>query len=248
MRLHRNEFNGSIPDLMCKNLQQLISFYADCENNLIAGDMYFGNGLPEIECNCCTDCCSPGPQGECIKRVTSNALYISKAPTMVPTPPETKETIFFIRNLVMTEFGNSSLFEDEESIYSRALNWLVNDTFSLDAVEQLVGALTVNNQTIDSSEVSNRYTLDISNRFTFALFYYAMDGDLWKNCSGQFDFFDPYADHTCSYTNREAEVISGKSRWLGPQHICSWAGLTCDSSEENVVKIELSELLKIPNL
>ena len=233
---------------MCKNLQQLISFYADCENNLIAGDLYFGNGQPEIECSCCTDCCSPGPQGECIKRVTSNALYMSKAPTMAPTPPETMERIFLIQTLVMTEFGNSSLFEDEDSSYSRALDWLVNDIFSLDAAEQLLEASTGSNPMIDSSEVSNRYMLDISNRFTFALFYYDMAGDMWNNCSGQFDFFVPDADYTCSYTNRESQVIPGKSRWLGPQHVCSWAGLTCNSSEESVVKIELSKSLKIANL
>ena len=65
LRLHRNRFNGTVPEAVCGDLNMITSFYADCENNLVAGESYYGDGSPEVECKCCTDCCSPGPQGEC---------------------------------------------------------------------------------------------------------------------------------------------------------------------------------------
>lgn len=226
-------FSGTISSEICSNLNQIVSFYTDCENALIKGDMYYGDGNAEVECDCCTDCCSPGPQGECTKRSTSNVdkLQIAMTKAVAPVLPQTEPIVTVIRNLVFAEFGRSSLFEDMDSDYSKALEWIIRDPYTLHFAAKNFGSFSSENSDIEG----------ILTRFTLALFYYFMSGDDWKNCSRLFDFDSPEENYTCVYINRDSEIISGKSRWLSPSHVCSWAGLTCDYSEEAVLKIELSK-------
>ena len=59
LRLHRNLFTGNVPPTICNKLN-LEEFYTDCANE-------FG-GESEVNCDCCTNCCNPGPLGTCIKQ------------------------------------------------------------------------------------------------------------------------------------------------------------------------------------
>lgn len=69
LRLNYNYFNGTVPTAICTSLSgSLRSFYADCKNDLVSGDQYYGIGKPEIECVCCTDCCDPGKGSDCERR------------------------------------------------------------------------------------------------------------------------------------------------------------------------------------
>lgn len=224
---------------MCNNLQKIISFYADCENKLFDNDLHYGEGNAEITCQCCTDCCSPGPQGECTRRESFNLNKMSVSVT--PTSPQVDQTTTVIRNIVLSEFGSSSLFEDEDSAYSKALAWIISDTYTREAAEKVIGELSSNNNLAVASEVSNHHAQTIKIRFTLSLFYSTMSGNQWINCSGLFDFDLYTEENNCSYMNREGDIISGKARWLSPSHVCDWAGLTCDSSEGDVIKLEMSK-------
>jgi len=78
LRLHYNLFVGEVPSAVCGLFEQnLTQFYADCKNDLQRGDRYYGTGEPEISCECCTDCCDPGKQGECSKRGQNQIISLS---------------------------------------------------------------------------------------------------------------------------------------------------------------------------
>lgn len=66
LRLHYNKFNGTVPNTLC--MESLTKFYADCKNDLVNGDQYYGSGTPELNCSCCTDCCNPGKGSKCERR------------------------------------------------------------------------------------------------------------------------------------------------------------------------------------
>ncbi len=223
------------------------SFYADCENNLFEGELYFGNGAPEIECQCCTDCCSPGPQGECRKRDTTNTFDLIQDPSSLPSSDSVliaetiqKTILDFITNDTHPEF------EDEESAYSKALTWLsYNDQYTQEGTEYFIELFYSTDMPSSRDMLYNIYADDISMRYLFVLLYYEMSGDEWLDCSGPDASMSLTMDESsnCSYINRDLEVIDNKKRWLSPSsHVCTWAGLTCDD-ENNVVHIELSKYL-----
>ena len=71
LRLQRNYFSGSVDIGICNLLSngKLMDIYTDCKNDLDESSIFYGDGEPEVSCLCCTDCCDPGPEGECMKIV-----------------------------------------------------------------------------------------------------------------------------------------------------------------------------------
>ena len=232
LRLHRNKFYGKVPELVCSQLTKLKTFYADCENNLFDSDINYADGIPEVECECCTDCCSPGPQGECMKR-----------DTVIPTPSPSKTSDMLLKDFIQSEFGPSN-FDDSQSAYTKALTWLVeHDIYTSQVTDNLITIVSTNQNQASISELYGHFTQEITLRFFCALFYYEMSGDQWFNCSAA-PFHSSLAldeTNTCAYLNRDSELIYGKKRWLSPDHVCMWSGLTCDATNRFAIHIELSE-------
>lgn len=228
---------------MCNNLQNIISFYADCENNLFQGDAYYGDGSEEVECECCTDCCSPGPQGECNRKGSPNLKKKQVTAAATSTSHESIQAVTVIKNLVLEDFGSPSPVEGRDTDYDKALAWIISDPYALDNAEILVELSTSDEKPPDPSYTSNHLMESILLRYFFSLLYFAMSGDQWKNCSALVSIDTPrIREYHCSYTNTEGDLISNKFRWLSPSRVCDWAGITCNSSNDQaVISIELSK-------
>jgi hypothetical protein len=255
LRLHRNDLRGKVPDSICSKLTQLKSFYTDCENNLFEGDLNFGDGTAEVECICCTDCCSPGPRGECrknrfgvIETPQPTKVTISAAQeTPIPSNSPTVTTILLpLQEFIKAEYGNLADFEDTESAHFKALAWLAQDYLHTIDIPIPTTRTTTNTQILSSEETD--YTHDMSIRYFCALLYYEMSGDQWTNCSASEDLSMIIDEAlTCSYFDRDSQLIDGKQRWLSPSNVCSWAGLTCDEEEKSIIYIELSKYFYFSN-
>ena len=159
--------------------------------------------------------------------------------TLNPTPPPTTSYYKTLKEYIHDEFGENKPYVDIGTAYGKALLWITTaDMYILDATEKLDEIIPTAENATEVSNIHDHYVHDISLRFTFALFYYEMSGDQWLNCSASFSS----AESTCSYLNHDLELVSNKKRWLSDDHICSWAGITCDVMNESVLRIELSKL------
>ena len=216
LRLHRNNFYGIVPESVCDNLTLLTSFYADCA----PGDL----DSAEIECKCCTDCCSPGVKGECNKRDNTRVDLSNVTPTL--------------KNLIEVNFHNITRSKSMSSALSKALDWLASkDKYALNAVKDLLDILPTSQDQTFKDRLYARHSHDISMRFLLSLIYYEMSGDQWINCSEPTKTDESLE---CIYLDRDSEIVSGKSRWLSSLTHCSWAGITCDAEKKSILRIELS--------
>jgi len=70
LRINYNSFTGAVPLGVCKLYKdgKLLNFIADCKNDLMEGELSYGNGKQEIKCACCTHCCDPGSESNCQPR------------------------------------------------------------------------------------------------------------------------------------------------------------------------------------
>ena len=147
----------------------------------------------------------------------------TEAPSLAPTTASYQEIALILRD----EFGPDHSYNDEDTAYGKAFDWITRDEFVLDAIE--------NNN--NGFKVDREVSIDrIHQRFLFGLFYYEMRGDSWVNCSESLAI----QGGTCSYINREGEIIDGNSNWLSPLDVCAWAGINCDNSDR-VIILDLSK-------
>ena len=233
---------------MCDDLRDLTSFYTDCENSLFEEDPYFGNGEAEIKCRCCTDCCSPGPKGECRKRsdisvptASQPSPSVTIKPTNAPFKPTISQTLEELTEelklLIKETFKTSNSFDDVGSSHSRALTWLTDkDGFTKKKAQYFVANSFLSNNQTFVDQLYDKFLKLMSQRFVLSLFYYQMTGEQWTNCTAPITSDEPL---DCSYMNRDVELVNGK-KWLSDVSHCSWAGISCHG-EETVVQIELSK-------
>lgn len=64
--LSHNNFDGVMPDSICSLWDsELRELDADCLNDLLPGDEYYGEVEVECPTSCCSRCCNPGKNGVC---------------------------------------------------------------------------------------------------------------------------------------------------------------------------------------
>ncbi|KAL7427424.1 hypothetical protein ACHAXH_000904 [Discostella pseudostelligera] len=126
------------------------------------------------------------------------------------------------------------LFDQTGTPQAQALNWIITDDAAQLCPE-------------DASLVQ---------RYTLALFYFAMNGDNWNECSAPAEY-DPasidLANIACNLTTTNATDlfptdISGTNAWLSPDSECTWGGVSCyaentaNSFKVNVIEMESNGL------
>ena len=121
------------------------------------------------------------------------------------------------------------LFDQADTPQAKALNWIITDD-----VTQLCPE--------DASLVQ---------RYTLALFYFAMNGDNWNECSAPADY-DPaivdLANIACNLTTTNATAlfptdIRGTNAWLTPDSECTWGGVSCYAENTaNAFKVNVIEM------
>jgi hypothetical protein len=142
MHLQNNGFTGSLDTTFC-NGHPFRSLTADCR------------GLsPEIECSCCTLCCSADGLA---------CAPSTEAPVTMPTlPPAVGQSRFDQLVAILSPISGAATFNDSSSPQHKAAWWLAStDGLELDF----------------SLEVFDK----VVQRYILALLYYALDGDNWTS-------------------------------------------------------------------
>ena len=169
------------------------------------------------------------------KKLKENEEVFTDAPSLAPTGATHGEISLLIRD----EFGPDESYDDKNTAYGKAFDWITHDVFALATVEAN-GSFQL--QTRRKEEV---VVNDIYQRFLCGLLYFEMWGEAWVNCSAtekvaEGNVTDAVSSETCSYLDREYQLVEGKSKWLSPVGICAWAGITCNNNKR-VVELDLSK-------
>ncbi len=159
--------------------------------------------------------------------------------TPIPTPPPTTTDFKTLKDIIEDEFGFSKPYGDLGTAYGRAFFWLTkSDTYILNATERLNEDLFSSSQS-QAEIISDNFYHEVKMRYLLSLFYYKMNGDGWSNCTAS---FSKNTSSTCSFYDRDLNfVVDEKKRWLSDDHICTWAGIMCDSTNKSVLSFELSK-------
>ncbi len=170
-----------------------------------------------------------------------NQANITSTPE--PTPPPTTSHYWTIKKQIEAAFGQEKPYSDMSSPYGKALYWLTSsDSYTFTVTEELNDSDFNAGRSNFSVDGEAKYLQDISTRYFLALFYYQMSGDQWVNCSAS--VLNP-TNSSCSFFNRDLDLVSGKSNWLSSKHVCEWAGISCnDGNEEEALSVERIELSK----
>lgn len=160
--------------------------------------------------------------------------------TPIPTPPPTTTDFKTLKEIIEDEFGFNKPYGDLDTAYGRAFFWLTkSDTYILNATEQLNEDMFSGISQSQAETISDNFYHEVKIRYLLSLFYYKMNGDGWSNCTAS---FSKNTSSTCSFYDRDLNfVVDEKKRWLSDDHICTWAGIRCDSNNKSVLSFELSK-------
>ena len=137
-------------------------------------------------------------------------------PTAIPSLEPTSLDQAYLAKVITYVFGDDIDYWDTESSLGKAFDWISRDTFSL-------------------NRISEKAIHDTTQRFFLALFYFETGGDHWSSCSAL------ATDTNCTYIDKDGISIEGKNKWLGPYHVCLWAGIVCYGDKTELVGIDLSK-------
>jgi len=81
-------------------------------------------------------------------------------------------------------------------------------------------------------------------RYSLAVFYYATEGDDWRECSAPSDFSDAdsIAEANADCTVEVSEGDGGTDAWLTPSSECQWGGTRCDGDFIEKIEFEDNEV------
>ena len=159
--------------------------------------------------------------------------------TVEPTAPPTTSYYWTIKQHVQASFGENKPYEDFNSPYGKALHWLAaSDLYIFSVTEKFNDSQPKSGRNNLSNNTEARFVHDVSTRYFLALFYYHMSGDQWVNCSAS--NLAPTTG-SCSFFNRDSDLINGKKNWLSSTSVCEWAGITCGEDDMSIERIELSK-------
>lgn len=152
-------------------------------------------------------------------------LTRSTTPTASPTMSPTNSYQVQLLDTIQTRFNlDVTELKNDRTSYGQAFQWIVRD----DWTAKMLYENSSMNITIENI---------VQQRYFLSLFYFAMSGDGWSNCSAA---LFPSGTQECYFTDRDGLIISGKKRWLGPYSECEWAGLRC--FEGSIVELQLNNL------
>ena len=144
--LEGNAFTGSLDGTFCVADHPFENLVADCQGP-----------TPEIECTCCTLCCSLDG--------LACAPY-TQAPVASPTlPPAIGQSRFDLLIEILAPLSPAEVFSDPSSPQYKAAWWLATSD-----------GLVLDFETTAFDEIAQRYTM--------ATLFYALDGENWEERNG----------------------------------------------------------------
>ncbi len=171
------------------------------------------------------------------------------APTITPTlsptfpcdlPPE--ERAFLIREL-MSIYSDPDLFDDPTTPQAQALDWISNE-------DAIFPVLCPNQDGIGCK--LNGQMNPMVQRYILAVFYFAMNGNDWSQCSAPDDF---ESDASVEAANLECERVvtpfgvtndrvgaESSDAWLTPVNECEWGGVACWGADTPNLNLCLDQL------